>query len=212
MSNSSTSPQTLRLRPPTEESAPASSARPHEEVRSITSAPPASSPPSSAPRPVLRRPGVLAEAPASVRSVPPPLPSTPPPLPSTPPPLPSSAPRTVPPPLPSARERAMRALQTPSTPPLSSAPPPPASSPVASRISSPPRPPRLPRLEAETTPLPRENAAVDGRCFLVRPGERAGELVLTALPVGAEPPAHAPVVRLAIERADDARTVVLMLG
>ena len=54
-------------------------------------------------------------------------------------------------------------------------------------------------------PLSRE------RRFLVRPGDRKGELILTVLPEGVVPPSTVMSVRLTIDREDDARAIATIV-
>jgi len=49
------------------------------------------------------------------------------------------------------------------------------------------------------------------RRFLVRPGDRKGELVLTVLPEGVTPPSTVMSVRLSIDKEDEARALGLLL-
>lgn len=62
------------------------------------------------------------------------------------------------------------------------------------------------RLDPSGTP--RATAPLSGeRRFLVRPGERKGELILSALPEGVVPPSTVMSVRLVIDRDDEALAI-----
>ncbi|NUP08650.1 MAG: hypothetical protein HOW73_21590 [Polyangiaceae bacterium] len=72
--------------------------------------------------------------------------------------------------------------------------------------------PALPALPASPKrrppPLPRRAPSLSERQFIVRRGERSGEIVLEVLPVGVKAPEAAIAVRLSAERFEDARLIL----